>query len=205
MSSHQSNISTSTTTYPFYMGLISRSNKTSPILSFLEKKIEIEKSKISKESLDEWFPPNPQSVSYKVETKLESSDMNLNTSVDDYDKSDIPYDGYLGLEEKKPARYLKLKTIEKIPYEFRIGLGELLPPKTNKLDELHCLLLCQVLPKTSRELLKLQSPMPPMKRNGQVKTLDLSRKLPSKFNHKKGEKNALLKNSKSSIPKLHQK
>ncbi|CAG8659020.1 5895_t:CDS:2 [Ambispora leptoticha] len=137
MSLYQSSIGNSTTPYPFYMGLISRSNKTSPILSFLEKKIEIEKSKISKEPLNEWFPPKSQFASHKLEAKIETSSMNLKASVNDYDKSHIPYDRYLGLEEKKPKRYLKQKTAEKLSYEFRIGLGELLPPKINRSNELH--------------------------------------------------------------------
>ncbi|CAG8503569.1 792_t:CDS:1 [Ambispora leptoticha] len=127
---YQSNVSNSTTPYSFYMGLISRSDKTSPPnLSFLEKKVEIEKSKISKEPLDEWFPPRSQIVSHKLEAKIESSSMNLNASIDDYDNSHIPYDRYLVLEERKPTRYSKQKAVEKISYQFCIGLDELLSPK----------------------------------------------------------------------------
>ncbi|CAG8438129.1 13341_t:CDS:1 [Ambispora gerdemannii] len=67
------------------------------------------------------------------------SGMNLNVFVDNYNdnKSDIPYDGYLGLEEKKPTKYLKPKAVENISYEFRIGLGELLSPINNKFNEVH--------------------------------------------------------------------
>ncbi|KAG9300207.1 hypothetical protein G9A89_002653 [Geosiphon pyriformis] len=116
------------TPYPFYMGLIVSNKKTCPILTFLQKKAEIENAKVPKEPLETWFRPMQPS---KAQTKsvevscIQSLEVNHTDCMKKNEKDNVPYGGYLGLDEQKPTRYLKLKAKilqEPVPHSFKLSL-----------------------------------------------------------------------------------
>ncbi|KAG9300209.1 hypothetical protein G9A89_002655 [Geosiphon pyriformis] len=140
-------INSQSVTFPFYMGLIATNKKTSPILNFLQKKVEIEIAKKPKAPLENWFPPVQQAESLilkKLKVFLpKDSERNLGDNMslqnqkikDKNDLESVSYTNYIGLEGKKGSRYLKTKANilnEPIPYEFTLNLEYLLPPVGDK-------------------------------------------------------------------------